>query len=133
MCLYTDCDFKIAKDDIHCYKILYKRKFRFPRSPFFHKLYIHSIKYKISDLCKVPTCRNNIYKIYEGFHMYTDLYQAIQVLWNMKDSWISGENLKLYSCVIPKGSKYCIGSEDINLSRPETIVSNQIIIYYETY
>jgi hypothetical protein len=51
----------------------------------------------------------------------------------MQDSWISGENLKLYPCTIPKGSKYCFGSEDIDLSGPEIIVSNQIIINYEAY
>ena len=131
MCLYTNHDFRIAESDIQCYKILYKRKFRFPRAPFMHKLYIRGIKYKIKDLYTIPTCRSGLYRICEGFHCYTDFFHAKSILWKMQDSWISGENLKLYKCIIPAGSKYYIGDNLLTLNENHMVVSNAIIIKHE--
>ena len=131
MCLYTNQDFRIAESDIECYKILYKRKLRFPRAPFMHKLYIRGIKYKIKDLYTIPTCQSGLYKIREGFHCYTDFFHAKSILWKMQDSWISGENLELYKCVIPVGSKYYIGNESPILDKNGTVVSNSIIIKHK--
>lgn len=131
MCLITNSNYIIAEENIIGYKILYKRKLRFPRAPFMHKLYIRNIKYKLKDLYTIPTCKSGVYKIREGFYCYKELYLARFALLQMQDSWISSENLKLYKCIIPKGSKYYIGSDDGELSKTSIIVSNQIIIKNE--
>lgn len=139
MCLYTQRGIDIASEDIICYKILYRRRFRFPRSPFRHKLYIRNIKYKVEEIQTRPMYVCGIKIVTVGFHSYTNLHDALNEFYQMQKSWINYENLALYKCIIPKSSFYYLGDDRYNFNAKNNIhvdhskmyVSNQIIVKYK--
>lgn len=109
MCLIIkeDCEIETAKKDITTYK-----KVRVVNDSFWSGIFFGG-RFRFNKLEKAVTKLSiNIFgtEIDEGFHSFKRLH----------NNYITYG--KLVICIIPKGSEYCLGTED-------DIVSNQIIVF----
>lgn len=111
MCLYpTHKRVKIAKEDIVCYKVLTS----IMKSPYRDFQYERNKMYSIK-LLKIDK-NNNDLEINEGYHAYVSYdgaYSSTAIMF-LYDTFI-------FKAIIPKGSKYYLGTDN-------EIVSNQMII-----
>lgn len=109
MCLIIkeDCEIETAKKDITTYK-----KVRVVNDSFWSGIFFGG-RFRFNKLEKAVTKLSiNIFgtEIDEGFHSFKRLH----------NNYIT--HGKSVICIIPKGSEYCLGTED-------DIVSNQIIVF----
>lgn len=112
MCLETTQKrAKIAKEDIHCYKIMVVKNTHIKSVYQEYRYYIN----KLETISKFGVRKYNwgTIEINEGLHAFLiiDKPKRLAYLYNGV----------IYNCIIPKGSKYYIGNDD-------DIVSNQMII-----
>ena len=121
MCLTaTHKKAKIAKEDIHCYKVFVVRNTHLI-SPY------QKYRWYINKLITIPkfgiiNYSNGTKDVHEGLHAYTKTGLYLNII------LFANSNAKVYNCIIPKGSKYYLGEN-------EDIVSNQMIVtgrYKET-
>ena len=111
MCLETTQKrAKIAKEDIHCYKVMRVVNTHIRSIYQYHRYYIN----KLETIDKFGIVKYSTFVfIDEGLHAYISLETALcRTIWNTGI---------LYNCTIPKGSKYYLGNDD-------DIVSNQMMI-----
>ena len=110
MCLYTtQRRAKIAKEDIHCYKVMRVVNTHIRSVYQNHRYYIN--KLETIDEFGIEKYLDHI-SINEGLHAFTNYFKAYgTALFNAGI---------IYKCIIPKGSKYYLGDD--------VIVSNQMMI-----
>lgn len=132
MCLYTkQSEGFITKEDIVCYKIMFK-KFFGACARFREFRYWKHIKYKTNiNFIKL----NYINCIEEGFHSYQKLETA-------KHLCFKNCGLHIYECIIPKGSivfkgddiyKHTYDYKSVSVNDTMQYASNQIIIKKEIF
>ena len=107
MCLLVNTEYKIAKEDIICYKVLYKSHYdQSLHSPYF------AFKWELNKLTKAkgkPYIRTiegqKKKKIMKG---YFHTFKTIKSAKNLKRRLYYGQFI--YKCIIPKGTKYWEGT-----------------------
>lgn len=139
MCLYTKTNEpKIAEQDITCYKVMMVMETPIKdvyRTPFQDK--IVSIDVINGNKPYVANCKGTAkrvvnswkeYSIDEGFiHTIRDLDDAKWLYKHINEYWVTSNTPVLFSCKIPKGTKYFEG-HDSNL---KSGFSSEQIVFQE--
>jgi len=113
-----------AKKDIIAYKVLLSNGHNEIISPY------ENFKYKLSKLYRLndslsKECDNSIEKGYHSFVTNKGVKKELKFWYTL--SCTDDFNAKVFKCIIPKGSKYYVGTYDDNKS----YCSDQIIILEE--
>lgn len=117
----NNCNALIAKEDIHCYKIVKLNDEYGFRSMYRNFKYEIGVEYENSDSLALSfNTINKTFEIYNGFHSYSYESTTCEVNrrhygyneWKIRNinkellDWIGEFNAIQVECIIPKGSKY---------------------------
>ena len=128
MCLrVSDFDVKVAKEDIHLYKLIVESNDRLYTPYRWYEIKVDT-EY-ISDLILEPIKNTIKRKVNIGLHSIKDIKACKNIrLYDFKNA----SNVKIYACTIPKGSKYYIGTFTGIYGKAESYASDTLIYNEDT-
>lgn len=118
MCLFTkQQEAKIVNKNIIVYKLLYCNN-GVLRPPIFSDYVYELKKLNITDI-EVSSVLDLGYNIYRAFHAFTTIRNALT-------SNIIMNDMLLYKCIIPKGSKYYISKDGREIASDKIIIKRKL-------